>query len=151
MDPVRLTSTLAMVLAIAGIGGALRACGSVAARGGSRAVTVAPRLAPHMVPRSAGAWGTAGGSAARRVGLRAGVAGHGAGVVAEDGARLGGRATARSHAPGSIGKEAAGNADNLLELVPDGDDDDPPARRGADPKLLDWARRRAAARQAGSH
>ena len=136
MDPLRLVTTLSLLLAFAGIGGAFRACGSIAARGAARARRAsarAIRIPPHVlrqlsrtpprvpivIPPTAS--GRAGESA-----LRAGAAGKLVGGVGDDSAGLGARVSGRSAGRSGVAKQGAGNLDNLVDVVaPDGDDDRP--------------------------
>jgi hypothetical protein len=141
MDPLRFMTTVSLLLAFAGIGGAFRACGSIAARGAARGAASsarAIRIPPHVLKQLArtpprvpivvppGATGRAAGESA----LRAGAAGHALGGVGDDVAGLGAR-TGRTRAGSGLAKEGAGNLDNLADVVtPDGDDDRPrPTRR----------------------
>jgi hypothetical protein len=133
MDP-RLLGTLSLVLALAGIGGAFRACGSIAARGGATAARSATRIPPHVLrqlartpPRAPIVIPGASGRVAGENALRAGAAGQVAAGVGDDAARLGARGAGRARPSGAV-KQGAGNLDNLADVVSP-DRDDPPDRR----------------------
>lgn len=104
MDPARMAVTLSMVLALAGIGGAFRACGSVA-RSGSR-VSARAVFIPRTLPRLPARPRLTTAHSANRT------ARHGAalGALGDDAARGGPRAAGR------WSSRAAGNADNLTGL-----------------------------------
>ncbi len=114
MDPARMAVTLSMVLALAGIGGAFRACGSLA-RSGSRAgagVVAIPRAVPRVVvhPRlttSSSAGRPWVSHPKRRSTRRQGAA---LGAFGDDAARGTPRAAGRWRG------RAAGNADSVLDL-----------------------------------
>ncbi len=133
MDPLRLISTISILLAIAGVGGAFRACGSIAARGAVRgaasAGSSAARIPPHVLRQLARSSrapivipGATGRGAAENA-LRAGGAGHAAGAVGDDAASLGARGLGKSR-PSGLVKDGAGNLDSVADVVTGRDDDD---------------------------
>lgn len=137
MDP-RLLATLSLVLALGGIGGAFRACGSIAARsaagGAATAARGATRIPPHVLrqlartpPRAPIVIPGATGRAAGENALRAGAAGHVAAGAGDDAARLGARGVGGARPSGAV-KQGAGNLDNLADVVSP-DRDDPSERR----------------------
>jgi len=121
MEPAKL-SLIALLMMALPVGGLLKVCSggaragaraaSTGARVSSRALTRVPRVRPRVVVPPVPTAGRAG-SRAVPVGI--------AGSMGDDTARVGSRA--RVTRP-KVGREAAGNADGLLDVTGGGDDDD---------------------------